>query len=758
MDGSAESGSPPQDPSAHATAGLARALGISDELAQRLVGAGYSRPEAVRDLPDDELSRLGLDERQRAAVHGRPASAPSEEPMERPTASADSERIVEKWVGSVQRTDRGRRRRVAPAATNSAEVLKKWVEGDDRAMEEWIRSSDRDRPAPAGPAPAPSVPTETEGGSRPRAPEAPPSGAVGEREETVVRWLTGLLDRVKSDQFDPSSLIQEGQDLQRQLYDERAKRKQLEDQVEHVKRGSIAVIKYVRSRESKERETAVRAKDEEIAELQAKLYALARPGAQAVPGAPAEAAGAAGAAAATAEARARSTAESEQHLREEFSEREHEYVERETELRRRIVQLESDVRRLTSEVDSAKERAALSAKPSASVDQELSRRLDEVGQRQRDLVARENELRTKFEEIRLASEEIERRRGPLEFKERELAAYDQQMQSRRQALDIEARRLEEIRKEMGAPGVAKTSAAQRLEDMRHELSKKEAELRGREAQLQERLREVERLAGTAAETEAARLHAESVASAEAPKVKSGVRRLDDLLFGGFPPGVQLLLNGPAHTGKDVLARLFSVEGLRSGVPSIWVITDKTYSQVRDDLAALYPAFPDAEKKGMLRYVDLYSRAVVGSASSTPGVRLLSSTDKAVLDQLGQAVNGYAEELKEHFPTYRLIFESVSTITAYMDTAATFRFLQPFTGRRKLDGAVGYYVLDSGMHSEADLETLEHILDGSLSLKVEQMKTFLAARGIGDAQARTWIGYTFTKNSFNLGSFSLEHIR
>lgn len=42
--------------------------------------------------------------------------------------------------------------------------------------------------------------------------------------------------------------------------------------------------------------------------------------------------------------------------------------------------------------------------------------------------------------------------------------------------------------------------------------------------------------------------------------------------------------------------------------------------------------------------------------------------------------------------------------------------------------------------------------------VERMKTFLSVRGLGEAQARAWIGYTFSKRSLNLGSFSLEHIR
>ncbi len=728
---------------------LAHALGISPSTAERLTRAGLASVEAVRDASAAALEEAGATPEEVARIRTLPAASP-----ERPL---DSDRIVERWAGTVRRPERSRRHKVSATPRESTAVLRKWVDGDDRAMEDWIRSSEPVAPVPTAPvAPPPAAVGEER--SAARGPEHPAVTPVLEREETVVRWLTGLLDRVKSDQFDPSAMIQEVQDLHRQLYDEHAKRKALEDEVEHVKRGSIAVIKYVRTREAKEREIALRAKDDEIAEL--KLRQLALEGGSPLPDVPVDRGAlpdghvAPNVAPDTVE---RTSRELEQRLREEFAGREGEYVERETELRRRIVQLEGDVRNLSGEVERTREREALLRKERGPVDDEVARRLEEAGRREKDLDARENELRRRFEEIRLSAEELDRRRGPLDFKERELAAYDQQLQTRRQALDLEARRLEEIRREVGATGVAPGDESRRLEDLRHELSQKEAVLRARETELTARLQELERMSGQTAAAEAHQMHEDSAQAVREVKVKSGVRRLDDLLYGGFPPGAQVLVNGPAHTGKDVLARLFSIEGLKAGIPSVWVVTDKTFSQVRDDLAGLYSNFPDAEKKGLVRYVDLYSRAV-GSAQSSAYVRLLSSTDKAVLDQLSATVNSFAEELKEQYPAYRLIFESVSTITAYLDTAATFRFLQPFVGRRKLDGAAAYYVLDSGMHSDSDLETLEHMVDGSINLKVEQMKTFLSVRGIGEAQARAWIGYTFNKRSLNLGSFSLEHIR
>ena len=746
MEGSADGAAAVAEPAASRASELTRALGISADGARRLIEAGHDTVEEARGLSSEDLAPLGLSDADREALlHPRSPSGPAGGSPPAGASAVDTEQIVERWVGSVSKADRSRRPKVAPAAKGSADVLRRWVEGDDRAMEDWIRASD------VAPAALPSPVSPPREAAVPGAPVEPTTpAAVLEREETVVRWLTGLLDRVKSEQFDPGSMIQEVQELQRQLYDERAHRKQLEDQVEHVKRGSIAVIKYVRSREAKERETALRAQEEEIGRLKDRLLSLegATPAAENPPSPSATSAEAPSAAA---------VAELEQRLRAEFDAREQQYIERETELRRRVVQLEGEGRRLTAEAEQARARGQAAGQASEAVDAEVGRRLSEAQQRERDLVARENELRTKFEEIRLAAEDLERRRSPIEFKEKELASFDQQLETRRRALDLEARRLEQLRREAGVGTVQAPGEADRLDVLRQELAKREDELRARESLLAERVKDLERASPAAAEAEAERLHAESVADANAARVRSGVRRLDDLLFGGFLGGTQLLVNGPAHSGKDVLARLFSIEGLRQGVPSIWVVTDKTFSQVRDDLAQLFPGTADAERKGLLKFVDLYSLSV-GASSSTPGVRFLSSTDRGVLEQLARTVDGFAEQLKEQFHTYRIVFESVSTVTAYLDTSATFRFLQPFVGRRKLDGAVGYYELESGMHSESDLETLEHMVDGSLNLKIEQMKTYLSVRGLGEVQARSWIGYTFTKRAFNLGSFSLEHIR
>jgi KaiC/GvpD/RAD55 family RecA-like ATPase len=375
--------------------------------------------------------------------------------------------------------------------------------------------------------------------------------------------------------------------------------------------------------------------------------------------------------------------------------------------------------------------------------------------RERELARRENELRTKFEEISLQTEDVERRRTPLEYKEKELQAWEQELRIQKESVAVQLRRIEEAKLSGESFGTAEKS--KQLHALQMEVTKKEEELRAREEFLSQRMQELEGLEKKAAEVEADKTQADVAATASTKKARTGVRRLDDLLFGGIPFGSQLLINGPAHTGKDVLARAFMTEGLKNGAGAIWVLTDKTYQTVREEAIGFLPNYLELEQKGLVRYIDLYSRSL-GLTEGERNAVLFSMTDKGAMEGLTAKVNEFALEFRQKGIPYRLVFESVSTITAYLDTAATFRFLQPFVGRRKVDGAAGYYLIETGMHSEADVRTLEHMMDGSINLKIDQLKNFLSVRGITDVQSRAWVGYTFTKRAFSLGSFSLDHIR
>ena len=239
------------------------------------------------------------------------------------------------------------------------------------------------------------------------------------------------------------------------------------------------------------------------------------------------------------------------------------------------------------------------------------------------------------------------------------------------------------------------------------------------------------------------------------KVKTGTTRLDDLLLGGMPFGTNVMIYGPPFTGKEVLVNAFVAEGLKMGIPAIWIITEKSPKEIRDEMMYLLSGYEEYEKKGLVRYIDTYSRSMGDDTEDEYTDFIESPTDYETIQKVVESV---AKEFKESHDYYRLAFRSISTMIAYLDPNTAFRFLSPIAGRRKRDRAVAMYTIEKGVHGEQEIQMLGSLMDGMIEFKVENLNTFLAVRGISDVQSRAFIRYSATKQGVNIGSFSLDHIR
>ncbi|MCL4324416.1 MAG: RAD55 family ATPase [Candidatus Thermoplasmatota archaeon] len=248
------------------------------------------------------------------------------------------------------------------------------------------------------------------------------------------------------------------------------------------------------------------------------------------------------------------------------------------------------------------------------------------------------------------------------------------------------------------------------------------------------------------------------AGVETGRDSTGVPRLDDLLQGGLPLGCNILLNGSRHMGNDVLARFLVAAGLRRSIPAIWVLTDRDRSTLRESMIAILPEYPEFEAQGLVSYVDLYSTRI-GRAELEENVVHISVTETEALEKLGIVVRDLASVHLKRAPYYHLVFQSVSTLTASMDSQAILRFLLPFTGMRLKGRAIAYSVVEAGTAQPGEIELLENMMEGAILFKTEGTKTFLSVKGIVDeVRSRSWISYSFSRTQFNLGSFSLTHIR
>lgn len=240
------------------------------------------------------------------------------------------------------------------------------------------------------------------------------------------------------------------------------------------------------------------------------------------------------------------------------------------------------------------------------------------------------------------------------------------------------------------------------------------------------------------------------------KYPTGVRRLDELLKGGLPEKSAALVYGPPFVGKEVLVRQFILTSLAAKMPVLAVLTDQGASDLRKLLTAMSPQYATAEKAGIMRIVDCFSRSI-GAQEALPGVEYVDGLLN--FNAVSLAINNAERDFIRQYPNHALVFDSLSTLIAYTNAATAFRYLQVLLGKTKSAGATSLLTLSAGMHAEAEVQMIKHLVDGLIELRSDNGKTVLHVEGVGVTESRGWVDYKFTENALEItGSFAAGRIR
>lgn len=448
-----------------------------------------------------------------------------------------------------------------------------------------------------------------------------------------------------------------------------------------------------------------------------------------------------------------------QEMRERFvaelQEKISDFEKNEIELRAQLDKLKTQNKESEIELKHRSEEVELLSSKGDSTDilKTMNERLEDYRRLEKQLAIRDQEMQSLRDTLGIKEEELNSLKEPMKYKEDELINREEDLLHREKILEEELRRLEQAKSELGSQD--EIELKKRLEQLQDEITTKEEEILSKEKYFNQKEEELKFRERALIDEEIEEAAEERSFEFKIEKVKTGIRRLDDLLIGGYPFGTNVLIYGPAFTGKDIFANLFAAEGLKKGVPVIWVTTEKTPPELREEMRFIMGGFEEYEKKGLVRFVDIYSRSM-GDEAEDPNVYYVESPTDFKSLQIG--IDDAAKELMKNFEYYRFVFRSISTMIAYLDTTTAFKMLNPIVGRRKRDKSVGVYVIEKGMHGEQEIQMVGSLMDGMLEFKVENLNTFLSVKGIGEVQSRAWIRYTSTKSSVNVGSFALDHIR
>lgn len=381
---------------------------------------------------------------------------------------------------------------------------------------------------------------------------------------------------------------------------------------------------------------------------------------------------------------------------------------------------------------------------------EALKKMDQLKTRNEELEMMGDQLSSEKLRTTLLERELKDRMNEIQFAEERLQRRHELMLKERKQIDEQAKKMSEMKE------------GKQVAHLNEELANREKQLRDIENKLREKeeyLRKKERdLRGIESQIvdKDIMLEAEIESQAGLNRVRTGVRRFDDLCYGGFEPNSNFILYGPAYSGRRTFTNLYIAEGLKKGIPTIYVSTQHTPHEIKEQLRRLIPKIDVYEEKGLIKYIDMYSRSMGITEQLENTIYIEKSTD---LEALENAISTFQEEFKGKYPYHKIVFFSLSTLLTYIEPLSIFRFFQILNAKNKRANAVSIYVIDTGMHDQSVIQTLKHVMTGFIEFKLEDLKYFLRIEGGGDVMSRAWIEYSFTDKSFDLrGSFSLDHIR
>ncbi|MCK5548726.1 MAG: hypothetical protein KAI64_06905, partial [Thermoplasmata archaeon] len=624
------------------------------------------------------------------------------------------------WLGNGAPADESKtkanKRPKRGADDKSTSALRRWLSGEEETLKTWLTEVDEE----ALPEDAKAhLVQDKELTEAVRKKDSEIETLRLELEE-LRKAMNRDLKNLKRDDFDPVKLIEETAGIKARLQTEVNNRKRLEEEIKQVKTGSIAMIKHMKAQQIKkqsksikmlegrestmrtklmaelkakdglltkyksqfdeemkkappaekmlrtlevklaERESSIKAKEEELKGLEASLKNGEQVESQV------------------------GNEELRLKFQSELAEREKDFLKKENEFKNRIIELEKDVQKKDIEFRQQQESLELSGKSAPEVEKALAGKVKELQIKEKSIILREDEIKRLKDELRFKEDEIKKVREPMAYKEDELLRREEDMLYREKKIRAEMRKLEEAQSKMG--GMEEVELKEKLETLKQEITRKEEEARNKEKYLKAKMEELRLREQGLIEEEIEQRDDERKLEITQEKVKTGTGRMDDLLLGGLPFGSNVAVYGPPFVGKEVIINSFMAEGVRKGVPTIWVITDKMPSDVREEMQYVISGYEEYEKLGLVKYIDSYSKSMgIEEMEEDPNTIYIEDPTNHVA--LLKAVDKVAKELKKDHDYYRIAFRSVSTLIAYLDPGTTYKFLQPFTGRRKRDKAV-----------------------------------------------------------------------
>lgn len=184
--------------------------------------------------------------------------------------------------------------------------------------------------------------------------------------------------------------------------------------------------------------------------------------------------------------------------------------------------------------------------------------------------------------------------------------------------------------------------------------------------------------------------------------------LNSIANEGILEGSNILLVGPPGVGKTVFCENFMKHYLLQEAYSIYVTLEKTPEEIIFSFRTNGVDLKGGATSDRMVFVDGYTW-LIGKSSERFFIDSLNN-----LTELNFKIFSAASLLSRPLV---LIFNSVSPLSLYNPETFVLKSLQLLFARVKEIGAIGIFVIQSGVHSQEFYNTLEYLVDGIFDMKI-----------------------------------------
>ncbi len=215
----------------------------------------------------------------------------------------------------------------------------------------------------------------------------------------------------------------------------------------------------------------------------------------------------------------------------------------------------------------------------------------------------------------------------------------------------------------------------------------------------------------------------------------GIKELDNEIE-GIRKGSNIMMIGPPMSGKELILNFIMYHGASINENAVITVT------TRESAPHILEWFKENNLNlplDRIGIIDCVSKTLGGAVKEDENIRIASSP--VDLTGIGVKISYFLEIFitKKNILKNQLHINSLSTILMYSNIQTVFRFLHVFTGRIKLAGGLGIYLIESGMHDEQAIATLKQLFDGIIEIRSENDKNFIRAVGLS-TKPTSWFEY------------------